>query len=296
MDVIVVFNGLGNQMSQYAFYLAKKERNKKCHLIFDPKSANRHNGSELDKLFGVRYSHTLKFKIILLLYTLFTSSRIGKYLSPFLGIRFYYEPRNYHYSEQFLMPGKGLLNFYIGGWHSEKYFRNIRSTILNKIIFDTTEEHDSRFLELVDFLKLNNNVIVSLHVRRGDYLLSKPNDFYQYGGIATLSYYNKAITFFNNKIKDAKYLVFSNDIEWCKEHFNKSNFIFVTCNSGSKSWRDLYLMSLCRYHIVANSTFSWWGAWLSNYRETFTICPERFLASTETLDFYPETWLKIASN
>ena len=131
MDVIVVFNGLGNQMSQYAFYLAKKERNKKCHLIFDPKSANRHNGSELDKLFGVRYSHTLKFKIILLLYTLFTSSRIGKYLSPFLGIRFYYEPRNYDYSEQFLMPGKGLLNFYIGGWHSEKYFRNIRSTILN---------------------------------------------------------------------------------------------------------------------------------------------------------------------
>ena len=280
-------------MSQYAFYLAKKNEGCKCVSVFDPASANRHNGSELDKVFGVRFDETLSIKLYKAIYKVFNRRGLNR-IAKLIGINFIYEPLNYDYYSSFLKPGKGWLNFYFGGWHSEKYFKNVRGNVLEIFCFDVSKEHDHEFAVFNKIIEANCNKAVSLHIRRGDYLLSKPGDLYQYGGVATLEYYNRAINLIKSKIDNPIFFVFSNDIQWCRENFKGEEFCFVDCNQAENSWRDMYLMSLCKYHIIANSSFSWWGAWLCQDPDSITICPEKFLANMDTKDFYPEEWEKIA--
>lgn len=292
MDVILIFNGLGNQMSQYAFYLAKKDRGCNCICMFDPSSNKRHNGSELNQLFGVKLIENKRTSFLKFL-LMISRKRGGTKLLKIFGIRFINEPLNYNYSSSNLDPGQGWLNFYIGGWHSEKYFFNIRKKILYKYRFEVGREDDAEFVRVAEEIKQKKNNSVSIHVRRGDYLNSKPNDPFQYDGVATISYYNESIAYFKKKTESPFFYIFSNDIDWCKRNFIGSEFYFVECNIGEKSWRDLYLMSLCKHHIIANSSFSWWGAWLSDDVSGITVRPRRFLANRETKDFYPEDWITI---
>ena len=89
------------------------------------------------------------------------------------------------------------------------------------------------------------------------------------------------------------FYVFSDDINWCREHFIGNEYHFVDCNNGLNSWRDLYLMSLCRHHINSNSTFSWWGAWLCEYDDKIVITPEEYIKDLSTPDVYPAEWIKL---
>lgn len=73
----------------------------------------------------------------------------------------------------------------------------------------------------------------------------------------------------------------------------KDGFCYIDCNSGNDSWQDMYLMSRCRNHINANSSFSWWGAWLSLHDNGITVCPQAFISTMKTKDIYPESWIKI---
>lgn len=294
MDIVVTFNGLGNQMSQYAFYLAKKLRGEKVIVLFDPKSACRHNGSELESLFDIKYINNWQSSLYSFILSK-SSSKLYKLIFALLGIRLYDEPKNYNFEPKYLGEGQGWLNIYFGGWHSEKYFFDIRQTVLDTFRFKVDQEKETNFVDIRNYIIKNISNLVSIHVRRGDYLDAKPDDFYNYSGVATESYYKKSIDYFKRGNRDAKFLVFSNDIDWCKSAFNTSDFIFVTCNSGKNSWRDMYLMSLCKYHIIANSTFSWWGAWLNNDPNSITICPDRFLSTVESKDFYPERWIRVPS-
>lgn len=292
MDIVVVFNGLGNQMSQYAFFLSKKKRGCKCLCIFDPRSKSRHNGLELEKLFGIELSNGAK----VWLYTELLkriNGRIIRRIAKLMGINIICEPINYDYSDAFLRQGKGWLNYYIGGWHSEKYFKYIREDILRSFSFPVWKEEDTAFLSIVNNIKEHYDQSVSLHIRRGDYLKSKPGDWYYYGDVATPDYYKKAESYIESKLKSPTYYVFSDDIEWCKSNFTGNNYVFVDCNNAINSWRDMFLMSKCKHHIIANSSFSWWGAWLSEDKDGITIRPDRFLANVETKDFYPESWIAI---
>ena len=94
-------------------------------------------------------------------------------------------------------------------------------------------------------------------------------------------------------IEEPMYFVFSDDIAWCQEHFRNIKCHYVDINNGTKSWRDMFLMSLCHYHINANSSFSWWGAWLCKYEDSITICPEEFIRGVDIKDVYPESWIRI---
>jgi hypothetical protein len=290
MDIIVIFNGLGNQMSQYSFFLAKKNKGVKCKVIFDPRSKSRHNGSELDTIFGVMYEKSLFITFLTFIYKLLKYNFFRKCFS-IIGIKREFEPLNYDYNQRFLDKGIGWLNYYVGGWHSENYYHGIRSVILKTFKFP---EHikDAKFEYFKE--KLLSSNAVSLHIRRGDFLNVKPGDFYQYGGVATLSYYKKAITFMKKSIENPVFFVFSDDLTWCRINFKAENFIYVDCNFGNNSWRDLYLMTLCKYHINANSTFSWWGAWLCNSENQITVCPTHFLLNVVTKDFYPKDWIRIS--
>lgn len=289
MDVVIIFNGLGNQMSQYAFYLSKLRYNPKCRVMFDPFSTNEHNGSELDRLFGVTYKKDLLSRLLRKVYTYKKRPKIWSILKKF-GFRIIKEPVNYDYSDSFLKKGCLGINFYVGGWHSEKYFENIRNEVCRQFSFPKIDAN-SECASWIKEIKSNENS-VSIHVRRGDFLKIEKNNPYQLGGVATDYYYQSAVEKILQKVENPVFYCFSNDIEWCKRFFNGINVKFVTCNSGKESWRDLFLMSLCRHHINANSTFSWWGAWLS-YMDGITICPNKFLLNTETKDIYPESWVKM---
>lgn len=289
MDVVLLFNGLGNQMSQYAFYLAKREHCK-CHYIYDPRSSNEHNGYELDYAFNIK-ANSITQRILTYIYIYGTGHPfISKILRPFINI--IREPLNYDYNDNYIKnKGKGIINFYIGGWHSEKYFINIREQILNKFSFNTKnlDESNKQWAKIIS----KDPHSISIHIRRGDYVKIDPNDYYQFNNVSTLKYYNQAINIFKKKLGNSRFYIFSNDIEWCQKNFIGNNYYFINVNKGKDSIYDLYLMTLCKHHINANSTFSWWGAWLSNNTNKEVIVPHDFIRNVETKDIYPNSWIKL---
>lgn len=210
-----------------------------------------------------------------------------------LGIRTINEPLTYIFDRKYLEEGGDFLTIYFGGWHSEKYFKDIRHRILEvykfpKIIPKTNDDMEyNRWLDTI----MKDDQSVSVHVRRGDYLTESVNSAYQYH-ICSLDYYLHAFEYILKRFQTAKFYVFSNDMEWCKRNIHMDGVFFVSCNKGENSWRDMSLMSQCRHHIVANSSFSWWGAWLSPH-DGITVRPERFLNNHDTPDYYPETWISM---
>lgn len=162
--------------------------------------------------------------------------------------------------------------------------------MLNTFSFKIAKE-DKNFIDLAKSIEEDTNS-VSLHVRRGDYLNISPTDYYQFGGVATTNYYKNAVSYMLKRNKQAHFYIFSDDITWCKAEYKDLMPTFIECNKKNKSWRDMLLMSLCTNHINANSTFSWWGAWLST-KNGITICPTEFIHNVVTHDIYPETWVQL---
>ncbi|EFB32300.1 glycosyltransferase, family 11 [Segatella oris F0302] len=291
MDIVLIFNGLGNQMSQYAFYMSKKKFVPQSKCMYYKGASNNHNGSELDKLFDIKYSETFFCKLILLLFKLYENiPRLRKYFH-ILGINIVSEPQNYDYNESILKKKTRFgITLYKGGWHSEKYFLANKQDVLNTFSFKIAKE-DKNFIDLAKSIEEDTNS-VSLHVRRGDYLNISPTDHYQFGGVATTNYYKNAVSYMLKRNKQAHFYIFSDDITWCKAEYKDLMPTFIECNKKNKSWRDMLLMSLCTNHINANSTFSWWGAWLST-KNGITICPTEFIHNVVTRDIYPETWVQL---
>lgn len=289
MDVVVIFNGLGNQMSQYAFYLAKKMRSPKTIVVFEPGSNFSHSSLNLCNVFGIKLPGAFVTRLLMFFYN---SLRFNKrrLIVKLFGLRLFSEPKNYDFSEEYLNPGPCGINFYHGGWHSERYFKSIEDKLNDLFSFPLDPDADFvRWKKLI----LDSPDSVSLHIRRGDYVNISPDDYYQFGGVATLEYYKRAVDYIRDKAGQCSFFVFSDDIPWCKEQFGGGGYHFVDCNSGAKSWRDMCLMTMCRHHINANSTFSWWGAWLNARPDGIVIRPRWFIRDVETKDFYPESWVEL---
>lgn len=161
----------------------------------------------------------------------------------------------------------------IGYFQSEKYFD--RDLVLK--LFDIED------VVTQDIQSITESESVSIHVRRGDYKSNQANH-----PLCSLSYYESAIDLLGN---DKEYYVFSDDIEWCKTVFDK-RFNFV---SGLYDWEEMYLMSKCKHNIIANSTFSWWGAWL-NKNDNKVIAPKTWFGPLKTLntsDLLPDNWIRL---
>jgi len=169
-------------------------------------------------------------------------------------------------------------NYYLNGyWQSEKYFKNISDTIKNEL------RPTNEILE-----KLNSKIkkkSVSLHVRRTDYIDS--NGFHP---TQPIEYYNNALNIIGNY---NQILIFSDDISWCKNNLKYENSIFI---ENQTSIEDLWLMSLCEHNIIANSSFSWWGAWLNNNENKKVIAPKKWFgehANLNTDNIIPDNWIKL---
>jgi hypothetical protein len=181
---------------------------------------------------------------------------------------------NFNYSELLYNENH---NYHLNGfWQSEKYFSNI-SDLIREQLQPTTET-------LKKLKQYINGKSISLHVRRTDYVTS--NGFHP---VQTLEYYNKALEIIGNY---DQLLVFSDDINWCKENLNYENVLFI---ENQDNVEDLWLMSLCDHNIIANSSFSWWGAWLNN-KDKIVIAPKKWFGeftNLNTTNIVPKKWLLI---
>lgn len=173
--------------------------------------------------------------------------------------------QNYNYEANVLKIDDGYLDGY---WQQEDYFKLIRDELLNDYKFNSVSGIELK--NMLDIIEKNESV--SIHIRRGDYANSSI-----YDNIANLEYYNEAINIIKSKVVNPVFFIFSDDIEWVKENMKISNSYIINFNRGLDSYKDMFLMSKCKHNIIANSTFSWWGAWLNINNNKIVIRPNKFL-------------------
>lgn len=267
MVIITVRGGLGNQMFQYALSLKLHSLGVKVLLdlhVFDRVSM--HNGYELEDIFRISADYSSSNPMKRLFYKL-------KY------------PKKREYSFAFDSEIEKSRDVILDGyWQSERYFESIDEQLRKKLTFPPLVSEEN----INTLRKIEESNSVSIHIRRGDYL-SAP----EYQGICTLDYYQRAIAYIEETVSNPHFFIFSNDISWCRENLPLENCTYVNGNEGSSSFRDMQLMSACKHNIIANSSFSWWGAWLNKHRDKIVIAPTLWLNDVDDSTIIPKEWIRI---
>lgn len=294
MDVVFCFNGLGNQMSQYAFYLKKKQLSRQTRFIFDRKSGKIHNGYELQKVFGIALRETMVDRLLYRFYLGLAYQKLRFVSLPvigffnWLGFRVYDENDHYNFQPQLLEPAGGI-RFYKGGWHSDRYFRDIKDQVLRAFEFDRSKLGSDN-LEMLQ--KINRCRSVSVHVRRGDFL--DASNYNKFGSVCTLNYFVTAIAKIRSMTSNPHFFFFTNDHAWVRENFQGPDVTVVDINKAGDSWKDMFLISQCEHNINSNGTFSWWSAYLNKNPDKLVIVPKNFLAGIHFETIYPEEWIQLS--
>jgi Glycosyl transferase family 11 len=170
------------------------------------------------------------------------------------------------------------------------YFAANREKLLGEL--SLREPPDSANQKYLD--EIRGSEAVSIHVRRGDYV----TDPYvaRVLGTCTLEYYQAAIDLVRQRVKSPVFYIFSDDLQWARQNLavpEPRQFISHNCNQ--RDWEDLRLMSACKHFVIANSSFSWWGAWLSTNPDKLAITPKRWFADQKysDRDVVPTSWVRV---
>jgi hypothetical protein len=292
MKIVKIYGGLGNQMFQYAFALSLAASGRDDVFLDGSGLAGDtiHNGFELDRLFRLALP-IARIEDVRRLSDAPTSL-IGRFRRKYLSKKSHVIDRIFGYQPVlFDLPGD---LYFEGYWQSEKYFKAIEGLIRERLAF--ARPLDARNEELLASLP---RPIASVHVRRGDYLKYPNLD------LCTPAYYRRAI--------EAvclgglgSLLIFSDDSEYCKSELRPIGVptTIVDWNTGPESWQDMAMMSRCDRHVIANSSFSWWGAWLDPDPSTRVLAPSvwnrREIRDTDRYysfrfdDIVPEGWERVA--
>ena len=276
MIIVKIKGGLGNQLFCYSFAKALSMKNISVkiddHSFFNKKIL--HEGNQL-KYFNI----SLESASLNEIYKFTGTNRLLKKIKIYRGK--YIIDKNLNFNQRFLEL-KG--NLYLDGYfQSEKYFNNYRELLLKEFIFRYDQSVEFLFKEI---LKKN---YCSVHIRRGDFT-NKIN--LKIHGLLDISYYRTAINFLKTK-GFKNFIIFSDDIQWCKNHLNIYGVNIIFSDFGLNSIQELNLMSKCNSNIIANSSYSWWGAWLNQNDNKFVIAPKKWLAINSSIDIVPENWIKI---
>ena len=174
-------------------------------------------------------------------------------------------------------------------WQTEKYFKDITALLIK----DLTVKHPLTGQNLELATRIKSTTAVSLHIRRGDYATDPSIN--QTHGTLPLEYYRAAIDLILSQHPNSVFFIFSDDIPWAKDNLRVlSERVLVDQNSEKTDYEDLRLMSYCQHHIIANSSFSWWGAWLSSNEDKIVVAPKKWFArKIDSKDLIPENWIKI---
>lgn len=270
MKVITFWGGLGNQIFEYAYYSWLKEKypDEKFYAYFPSVGLAAHNGLEIDKWFDVTLPKT-SILVNAIGKALFFTNRILRRLQ--LPLLFTCTQAN----------GKRSAIFHCDYWQDKKYISD------NFILNFKIESLGSNNEEILR--KIEKEDSVAVHIRRGDYITA--DNAATYGGICTEEYYSKALDKVIKEVKKPCFIFFSDEPEYVRNKYNFSNMIVVGWNTGEKSILDMYLMSRCKYMVLANSTFSYWAARL-NKNAISVWCPAKWTNINEP-DIIIDTWRKI---
>jgi len=284
MNIIWIDGGLGNQMFQYALAVKLESLGKQVKIdISKYADHHAHNGFELDRVFGLECSFASIKEIKRLGYLKANHWTELLRKTPFRK-KTIYNNESYGFDKNVFQ----LDGYYLEGyWQSEKYFEDIKEKILKIYSFPefTTEVQKSYAKSIQE----NNSI--SVHIRRGDYL-----NYPYLQNICTNDYYKNAMQYFREKYSGkVKFFIFTNDFPWAEKYFTEPDCVIVRGNTGADSFRDMQLMSLCKHNIVANSSFSWWGAWLNRNLDKIVVAPERWIngSADEPINIIPEHWMRI---
>lgn len=286
MIVVSLIGGLGNQMFEYAFYLSLINRGKS--VLIDDKTyyTNKH----------FQGWNSIKRKPLLKEYfdISYKTGNIGTVMPFYLKIlpnrikwHFHHKYKKLdkeYYDESFF----DLDNKYFQGFfQSEEYFKDEKTERMLREAF-TYPKHNEASVEYMKWLNRIDDNTCSLHIRRTDYItMSK-----KYGNICTDAYYENSINYIKNLYPNMKFFVFSDDKDYIKEKYgNKEAFIVV--DDELKDVEDMFLMSACHHHIMANSSFSWWAAWLDNREESIILAPNKWLNNQNYDQIYTNRMIKM---
>ena len=285
MIIIEASGGLGNQMFQYALYKKLESLNK--DVVFDTSFFRSKQGlRELEiGVFGVQYRSISDREVAYIRGYGYQDSIIDKIKYKLKSSKYLI----YRDSIECFQPEVLEMEdaYLCGYWQSEKYFKDIREVILKEFTFPIQAVKSN--VKLTDQMKLENSV--SIHVRRSDYLTEQ--NLKVYGNICTEKYYSNAINYIEGIIDNPHYYVFTDDLQWAKEYFKGDNYTIVSENRGKDSYIDMYLMSQCKHNIIANSSFSWWGAWLNQNPDKKVLAPKKWFHNHEKEEIVCEDWIRI---
>jgi len=291
--IVKLQGGLGNQMFQYAAATALLKDSEKVGLnlnFLTENNTDKENFTSRKFELGI-FKNIRTYKAINAQVSLFKNTGVYyKFVRLFLRSRLKYieqQLNEYIPFDQFNKKN----HFYLDGYfQSEKYFAANRQQILNDFEFPPLDEANQATKNKI----LATDNPVSLHIRRGDYVkLQTVTDVH---GLLPISYYNKAIEILQKQYPDITLFVFSDDIPWAKENLQVDTIPvnYMQGNSAVDSWKDMALMSNCKHHIIANSSFSWWGAWLSKQNGKL-FAPEKWFnpqkVKFDITDYIPANWI-----
>ncbi len=295
MITIKLVGGLGNQLFQYAFgrALATKQN---TELVLDHTTYTTWQFQTNDAVRNFKLDHfNIKARLITETESLAQHTfkkrllrKIKRKIFPHQAYIFnpqYFSVQNDSYLEGF--------------WQSEKYFSPIADEIRKELTLKTPLTTQATSLR--NTIKTSTPAI-SLHVRRGDYA-NNPSISKRFG-MCDIEYYKKALALLTEKLGTYSVFIFSDDIEWAKEHLPQILPLGVQdhymsrpdpADYGKFDYEEIILMSSCDHHIIANSSFSWWGAWLNPNNKKIVIAPKQWIADkrVKTRDVIPSNWIQI---
>ena len=286
--IVELTGGLGNQMFQYAAGLALAKFKGKSLIIDYSRLEKSVFGCQL-KALNVN-ENLLYFDKKNFLHENFINKfnkKLGLVFNQNLKI---YREKNYNYEPLFFEQGAQSI-ILSGYFQSYLYFSKVEDLIREHFI--PKNDNSKEYIYWSEKIENSKNSI-SLHVRRGDYLNKKTSDFH---GVLGINYYKRAIELMA-KIVGGGYeiFVFSDDHDYVDNTFLNVPFVNIVKTNSNAPWEDMFLMSKCQHNIIANSSYSWWGAWLNVNKERQVIAPAKWfsnsaLSSVNVLDLFPDDWI-----
>ena len=289
MNRVAIYGGLGNQMFQYALAIVMDANGIPTKISVSDYLLNRHyQGFELLKAFNVPVPIRDRMKVFAIknIRPMFLNVNTT-YLKYFFKRLFTYEHhvfnevKEFGYDEKVFEQKSSLL---VGSWQCIKYFESQEKLI--REVFNFNKPKDAVNQKIAYEIQCKNSIAV--HVRRGDF--TYPGMASRRTVIDSAYYYDKAFELIYDSIDSPVFYIFSDDIKWAKQKFKGANIVFVSNNFGASSYLDMYLMSLCKHFIIANSSFSWWAAWLSKNKAKKVIIPSPWIRNTDCSGLYPRDW------
>ncbi len=292
MVIVKLVGGLGNQMFQYATGRAVAYRNG-ANLLLDASGYKQGDlrRYELDawSIEGLLASPEDLAQVSAVDCLPRWWQRVKNIFSNYPPLTLYKES-SFAYEQE--ITDKKTPIYLEGYWQSERYFSEIAQTLRREFI--PKQLLDEKNQAMIKLIHSFGPRAVSVHIRRGDYV-SDP-DTAHYHGCCSVEYYRASVAYIASQVVDPQFFIFSDDLDWVRQNLSlECEMTLVDVNDTERGVSDMVLMNACRHHIIANSSFSWWGAWLNPNPDKLVVAPRRWFASAKhnTHDLIPASWVKL---